>query len=130
MSIDRLARLQTAVYVAAISFHTWLFVTTDGWVRWLNGVFVGVLIAVHFTLVRRRQDVAAALHDLRWDIAASSNDPIGSLAVMDYMDGLDCDQLNEVLEWMAEWSGQEVPIEDLPPLVLGLVLAANPEVGR
>lgn len=110
--------------VAAITIgynaHTLITADLPLWADAILGFCIALLVwsQVMLWLGNRRLD--SVVEDLRWQIAAESNDPVAALARMEYFDTLSREEFDELRQWFANAPEHDVDIDDLPPVVAGL----------
>jgi hypothetical protein len=102
-----------------------LFVEDVGSSSWWVGVATLLVLAfVQWGLEASRR----MTDDLRWQVAATTRDPVGYLAGAEYLDTLNRRQRRELTQWFKNTQG-EVHYDDLPPVVRGFVDAVHPGHG-
>ena len=109
----------------AIGFATWTLYTA-----WhdidpiLRGILCGMIVVHIYALiqsVRTARWLDRTWDQFKWDLAASTDDPIRTLARFEYFDSLSREELEEFRTWTQSVDEDaSISIDDAPPVVAKL----------
>lgn len=117
-------RGQRVTLAIVIAWNCWNIVIYDGWWRVAFIVMTLFLIASVVFAERSRY----LLREHIWNRAASSPDPVASLARSEYIQRLSPREMSVLMTWWAEhWDDPES--DDAPPVVRGYYEAGQPPRG-